>query len=524
MREFNIEGLCLPQKHYMVDISNNLKEIVKLIDKGKYFVINRPRQYGKTTTLNCLEQILNHEYIIISISFEGIGDKGFENEENFCLSFMRRVRNSLKLTDISNEYKEVWFNKDINDIEHLSDHIDEMCKDKKVILMVDEVDQASNNRVFLKFLSILRSKYLERGKGKDYTFQSVILAGVYDIKNIKIKMVNEGLYSPLTTEERRFNSPWNIAAEFNMDMSFSPKDIESMLNEYQNDTNISMDTRLISQKIYEYTGGYPFLVSYICKLVDEELGKDWMEEGIPKAVKITTTRKYTLSDDLVKNLEAYKELYKLLYDILIIGKHEIFNIDNPIIDFASMFGYIKKENNDRAIISNKIFEIRLSNYFISKDSASVSFKDRIRSSIYEDIVKNDSFDMELCLCRFRDHFREIYSEKDISFLEKYGRLFFLTYLKPLINGLGFYHIESQLTDDRRMDLVVDFRNEQFIIELKIWDGESKKKKAYEQLLGYMNKKNADKGYLLIFDFRKRKKEQVSEWIQIGDKKIFSVLV
>ena len=73
--------------------------------------------------------------------------------------------------------------------------------------------------------------------------------------------------------------------------------------------------------------------------------------------------------------------------------------------------------------------------------------------------------------------------------------------------------------------MVDFNKDQFIIELKIWDGEMIKEKAYEQLLGYMNTKNAEKGYLLIFDFRKRrKKEQTTEWIQIEDKKIFSILV
>jgi len=32
----------------------------------------------------------------------------------------------------------------------------------------------------------------------------------------------------------------------------------------------------------------------------------------------------------------------------------------------------------------------------------------------------------------------------------------LTYLKPLINGTGFYHFESQTRDFGKMDLVVDF--------------------------------------------------------------------
>lgn len=39
----------------------------------KYFVINRPRQFGKTTTLNELEKILKSRYKIIKLDFEGIG-------------------------------------------------------------------------------------------------------------------------------------------------------------------------------------------------------------------------------------------------------------------------------------------------------------------------------------------------------------------------------------------------------------------------------------------------------------------
>jgi len=322
-----------------------------------------------------------------------------------------------------------WFNKDVNSFIKLNLHIKRMCKDNLVVLIVDEVDKASNNRVFLEFLDMLRSKYLVRGKGKDFTFHTVILAGVYNIKNIKLKMIKEGLYSPQTSEESMHNSPWNIAADLNTDMSFNPKDIKTMLVDYLSENDIPLDINIVSQEIYKYTSGYPFLVSYICKIIDEELNKDWSLESILKAVKITTTKQYTLSDHLFKNLEIYKELYDLLYSILILGNIEPFNIDNHIIELGSMFGFIKEENESKkVIISNKIFEIRITNYFISRDSVASSFKEKTPPSTYEDIVKNNSFDMELCLCRFRNHYRQIFNKIDIPFLERYGRLLFLTCL------------------------------------------------------------------------------------------------
>ena len=526
MRKFNIFGTCFSDRHYMVDISDRVKKINEIVKSGEYFVISRPRQYGKTTTLNCLEQILDDEYIVISISFQGMGDKSFESEENFCLSFMELVKKSLNSANIPMEYKEAWFNKEVISFIKLNLHIDNMCKNQKVVLIVDEVDKASNNRVFLEFLDLLRAKYLASGKGKDFTFHSIILAGVYDIKNIKLKMIKEGLYSPLTSEERMHNSPWNIAADLETDMSFNPKDIETMLKDYLSENDIPLDINMVSQEIYKYTSGYPFLVSNICKIIDEKLDKNWTQESILEAVKIIVTGKNTLSDYLLKNLESYKDLYDFLYSILIVGTYKSFNIDDPIIKLGNMFGYIKREDgNGKAIISNKIFEIRISNYFISKDSNISDLNEKIDGSLYQDIVKNNSFNMELCLIKFAEHYKEIYNKFDVSFFEKHGRLLFLSFLKPLINGKGFYHIESQFTDYRRMDIVVDYSREQFIIELKIWDGEASKEKAYEQLLGYMNTKNADRGYLLIFNFRKSKNnEQRQEWTQIGDKKIFSVII
>ena len=47
MKKFNTTAVCVPAKHYMVDLSERVKEIKQLVDEGKYFTINRARQYGK---------------------------------------------------------------------------------------------------------------------------------------------------------------------------------------------------------------------------------------------------------------------------------------------------------------------------------------------------------------------------------------------------------------------------------------------------------------------------------------------
>lgn len=73
MKEFNTTAVCIPSKHYMVDLTDRLREIRKLVDAGKYFTINRARQYGKTT-LYALRKTLADDYAVISLDFQGVGD------------------------------------------------------------------------------------------------------------------------------------------------------------------------------------------------------------------------------------------------------------------------------------------------------------------------------------------------------------------------------------------------------------------------------------------------------------------
>ena len=54
MKEFNVTGSCNPAWHYMVDTSTRFEAIIRYIETGKYFTINRARQFGKTTTLDMI--------------------------------------------------------------------------------------------------------------------------------------------------------------------------------------------------------------------------------------------------------------------------------------------------------------------------------------------------------------------------------------------------------------------------------------------------------------------------------------
>lgn len=169
-KKFNVTGLCLPNQHYMADISEKLHTIISdYIQTGKYFTINRARQYGKTTTLYLLEQLLKEDYLVIRLSFEA-ADEMFVSLNTLAQELIRKISRILKLQNTPPALLQAW-NQPISEqfpMDDLGERITGLCgnSDKKTVLMIDEVDKNSNNQVFLSFLGLLRNKYLEMMQDK----------------------------------------------------------------------------------------------------------------------------------------------------------------------------------------------------------------------------------------------------------------------------------------------------------------------------------------------------------------------
>lgn len=350
--------------------------------------------------------------------------------------------------------------------------------------MIDEVDSASNNQVFIDFLAQLRGYYLNREKRP--IFHSVILAGVYDIKNLKLKLRPD--------EEHQYNSPWNIAADFDIDMNFSVKQIAMMLDEYETDYQIGMNTVTIAEEIYQYTSGYPYLVSAICKIMDEKLPRNeifaeprfvWMREGVAEAVKLMLKNNVPLFDSMIKQLDTYKDLRNMIEEILYQGKRISFSPAEKSINLGLMFGFLK-EQNGYVTVANRIFEMYLLNLFIAEESVKSDIFLLYGQGNRNQFIQNKRLDMKQTLKKFVEYFADIYSDNDEKFMEANGRKLFLLYLKPIINGAGNYYLEAQIRDAKRTDVVVDYLGEQFVVELKIWHGNEYNERGERQLAEYLD--------------------------------------
>lgn len=524
MKEFNLTGTCIPSKHYMVDITDKLIEIEALIRKGKYFTMNRSRQYGKTTTLAALFRRLKDEFFVIRLSFEGLGDIAFQSDVSFVFTFIQKVTGYMEMIDAPKELIGYWsdckdydenYKGSLDAFEYLGRKITGLCKlsQRPILLFVDEVDKVSDNQVFMHFLGMLRNKYLNREEDLDITFQSVILAGVYDIKNLKIKLRPD--------DERKYNSPWNIAIDFRVDMSFSAKEIGTMLEEYEQEHHTGMDVAAVSEAIYFFTSGYPYLVSKICKWMDSSEEAVWTVELVKRAENdIVKNDENTLFDDLIKNVENHTEFKNMLKNIIFKGMEIPFTTSNEWIKLGATFGILNSDGS-KTKVSNIMFETYLYNHFLVEKLLENPELSPIRSRF----VVDGKLDMPKILNKFQEIMKAEYRKEDENFVEQQGRLLFLCFLKPIINGTGFYYVEPETRDNTRMDIVVAYGGEEHIIELKIWHGEAYRQQGIRQLEDYMESRHRENGYLISFSFLKNKK-YISGFVSDGEtsKRIYEVTI
>ena len=532
---FNTTGLCIPEKHYMVNPDEQIKQIRRMVDNGDYFTINRARQYGKTTTLAALAKVLDLDYLVISLDFQALGSASFQTENVFSLAFLQIFLRELKrqqvtqFSDINEKIREMQMAVQKKDnhfnLLALFEYLLDICEHsaKPVVLMIDETDSASDNQVFLDFLAQLRSYYLERNSKGTRTFQSVILAGVYDIKNLRKKLRSD--------EEHKINSPWNIAADFDIDMSLSQNGIREMLQEYEKDRHTGMDTEEIAALLYDYTSGYPYLVSRLCKLMDEKIcagfssdmeHKNWSKESFLIAVQILLSENNTLFESLIAKLSDYPELNRMLKALLFGGKAIGYTPTSQPISLALMFGFLKNEGG-MVIPANRIFDTLLYNHFLSADEMHAS--DIYKASLQDKsrFIADGRLNMRRVMEKFTEHFHELYGNRRERFIEDEGRRYFLLYLRPIINGTGNYYIEAHTRSLGRTDIIIDYHGEQFVVETKIWRGNEYHSRGESQLVRYLDDYGLDMGYLLSFNFNQNKQIGVHE-IRINGKVLIEAVV
>lgn len=84
-------------------------------------------------------------------------------------------------------------------------------------------------------------------------------------------------------------------------------------------------------------------------------------------------------------------------------------------------------------------------------------------------------------------------------------------------------MESRTRSLKRTDIIVDYFGEQFVVETKIWRGNEYNLRGEHQLAEYLEDYGLDTGYLLSFNFNRKKKIGVRE-MHVDGKTVIEAVV
>lgn len=215
------------------------------------------------------------------------------------------------------------------------------------------------------------------------------------------------------------------------------KPVVLMIDEVDSASNNQVFIDFLAQLRFYY------LTSRLCKFVDEQISGNerfpdrksaWTKEGILEAVKLLENESNSLFQSMKGKLKEFPELRSVLYDLLFTGKPVPYSSMNDYIEIAAMFGFVKNKNGS-AVISNRIFEAVLYNWFMSEEY--------VGSRIYDagareknQFVVGGHLNVRRILEKFAESFDELCGDRDETFLEDAGRRYFMLFLKPIINGEG----------------------------------------------------------------------------------------
>ncbi|MEK7729166.1 MAG: AAA-like domain-containing protein, partial [candidate division KSB1 bacterium] len=430
-REFNITGSIIPEEHYYVDLKPVLKKLMLLIAKKKYFVINRPRQCGKTTLLNFIAQGLQKtgEYAPTLISFESFTQRADITEASFYLEISQLISEELSFSEEDRKRGEAG----INSRRDFFNWLRELCKSRKLVLLIDEIDAAPEN-VIIGFLAGLREMYLERSRGRKPAPHAVALAGVHDIKNLKARYRDE-------TQTIGSASPFNIAMDYELP-AFSLKDIRKYYAQHTEATGQEFDEKVFS-RVHEVTSGHPWLVSVLAKLLVEEIAPKRKQKiglaHVEAAIQDLLSTPNANFDSLFKN--AYNvDLFPIVLNLLT-GESREYNILAKNISLGVKYGIFAGKER-QLILANPIYAQALYKHF----------KEELEGSGLNALVAanraqgaNGHLDFRRVLDKFQAFMKAkgVEVSKHHSFREATGQLLLLSYLDLLVNGKGWTFKEVQ---------------------------------------------------------------------------------
>ena len=488
-RFFNTTGPCDPERHYMVDPFRNLYgDVLRLIRNSQYFLLHAPRQTGKTTFLHQLAHRLNREgdYISVVCSLESAGYQSISVEsanEVFIRSLYQTAAVFLPADRMPPDPYSYPAGAQL-----FRQYLTDWCRslDKPLVLLLDEVDSLYDD-VLVSTLRQLRDGFQTRPRNFP---QSVALVGLRDIREYRMR-------ARADNPSIGAGSPFNVKAKSFLLPAFTREEVRNLLDQHERDTGQAFPPKVF-EKIYEYSGGQPWLTNALAnEIVAELLKDDYSQDITPDLVETAKERlieqRQTHLDSLADKIDEPR--VRPIVMSIITGESPSFDGFDDAMRYCRDLGIISTDDPIR--FANPIYREIITRILNSGLQRGIN-QDLALTSWY--LRPDSSLDMDKLLEAFTDFYRwnsESWLER-FQYKEAGHQLLLMAFLQRIVNGGGRIEREMALGNGRT-DLVVFWQEQVIPVEIKMIHNARSQPDGLQQLSRYMDRLGQRRGYLVLFE-------------------------
>lgn len=498
MRTFGTRGTVRPDRHYVVPRTEEVQNFISRVKDGRYIVLFAPRQTGKTTFFQLALTTLAAEdptYFPIQLDFQVMRNTApavFYDR----LHQLLRTQIQFVLQERSEDYREglrqFLENSQLTDAFSMIDFFQELVNllgPRRVVLLIDEFDGIPQPLVS-DFLYTLRHIYLSNALLCPHS------VGIVGVKNIT------------QLDYDRSISPFNIQDEFHLP-NFTLEQVRHLLGQYTDEVGQTFAPEVI-ESIHKQTAGQPFLVNRIGQILTEDL-------DIPKTQTISLSHfdqahVHILSENntnlthLTTNIRKDRRFENLLMKIVSYDKGVPFILHNDIISALTTYGVIANGPSGMCEIVNPIYQQCIMQTFqpLINGLEDRYFPENANEDFLDYLTPAGHIRMEPLLDNFRDFItRAGYKILQVPETpqEFVGQYLLSAYLDQFVRTIGGAMFLEVPTGRGRMDLLISYNQQKYIVETKIWEGTRRYAAGKKQLASYLKLEGVVEGYYIVFDHR-----------------------
>lgn len=521
IRTFETRGPVDPERNYFVPREAEIADLVQRIKAGRYIVIFAPRQTGKTTFFRwALDALVAEDdnYFPIQLNFSTFSRASVSV---FYTQLQRRIHKAIQRewgrrgATIDQEFERFLSHYPLTDhysFQQLMEELAAHLEYRRVAIIIDEFDGIPQ-AALSDFLQTLREIYLERDPSRC----------PYSLGIVGVKSITQLNYD-------RSISPFNIQDEFFLP-NFTKDQVSDLFSQYTLEVGQAFAPEVIFS-IFTQTAGQPFLVNRMAQILTEEM-------DIPKTETITRAhfevahqqilheRNANISH-LVRNVRKDRRFEAILREILSYERGVPFNLDNEIISELASYGVVKASFDGLCEIANPIYQYRIVRAFqpLINGLERQYLPEDTRAGFFDYLTPDGKINMRELMKNFRSFIARVgyrILEVPETPQEFVGQSLLFGYLDTFVRLVGGMMYLEVRTGRGRMDLIILHKGEKYIVETKIWEGESLYGAGKRQLAEYLKLEDTSEGYYVVFDYRAHPEAREEEEV-IEGKAIFSLTI